>query len=89
MTLFYTSLAITGLWLPDVTFTTVWKSFSIQQATESFTLIVVCLTGLLYLGRKPFHAERVQAILIKPVHNFFWPPRGNLWVTASVSEPSW
>jgi D-alanyl-lipoteichoic acid acyltransferase DltB (MBOAT superfamily) len=71
LTLFYISLAVTGLWLPGATFTTVWKSFSFQQATESFTLIVFCLTGVLYLGRKPWQAERVQAMLIRPVHDFF------------------
>jgi D-alanyl-lipoteichoic acid acyltransferase DltB (MBOAT superfamily) len=71
LTLFYISLAITGLWLPDATFTTVWHSFSVLQGAGAFTLIVFCLTCILYLGWGPWHAKRIQEMVIRPVRYFF------------------
>jgi D-alanyl-lipoteichoic acid acyltransferase DltB (MBOAT superfamily) len=71
VTFFYISLAITGLWLSEDKFYKSWHSFSLGEATISFSLIVVILSCLLYLVRTLWHKERVQALMVRPVHDFF------------------
>lgn len=71
LTLFYISVAVTGLWLPEARFTKVLHSFSIRQASVSFALIVVGLTGVLYFGRALLKIEKVQSGTIRRMHYFF------------------
>ncbi len=61
LTLFYISLAITGLWLPGDEFTSVWHSFSPAQAVLSFGLVIVCLAVCLYLGRAMLRRKEYAA----------------------------
>ncbi len=71
ITFFYISIAITGLWLSGDAFDKLWRSFSLRQIGLSFTLAIVCLTVVLYLGRWLLRMERVQSLAIKPVQGFF------------------